>query len=75
MKSGHKPSAKQRKRDARPVDACAKVGVSMPSWMLESSRHRSDELGYSTFSSYVQALIHQDITQGKAHTRTPQPPR
>lgn len=46
-----------------------KRSVSAPSELFERAVARQKDLGYSTFSDYIQALIRADTMQGGGHVR------
>jgi len=52
----------------------ARTSISMPQTLFERAQQRQLELGYGTFSDYIQALIRADALTGAAHVREPVTP-
>jgi predicted transcriptional regulator len=48
-----------------------KTSISFPGALLEAAEARQKELGYNTFSAYMQALVQQDTRRGGSHVRVP----
>lgn len=46
-----------------------RTSISMPRDVFEKAAVRQRELGYATFSDYIQALIRADSLSGSAHVR------
>jgi len=51
----------------------ARPTVSLPQEMYDAAAHRQAELGYATFSAYVQALIRADVLTQTSHVRAAAP--
>lgn len=46
-----------------------KLAVSMPAWMAELATQKVADMGYPTFSAYIQALVHSDTSSSQPHVR------
>jgi len=51
----------------------ARSTVSLPQEMYDAAAQRQSDLGYATFSAYVQALIRADVLTQTSHVRTAAP--